>query len=126
MSTPACGYCGKPTRASSGFCSHPCRRAYAALQGLAAQRAVDRRLAAVASRQAEVDEFERRTNADLAVLVHPRPPSARQRATYAENRHIAELHRCGRCGIDTTRPDLCTDCEDITTPPATTAGSQPD
>jgi hypothetical protein len=24
------------------------------------------------------------------------------------------LRRCRRCGIDTTRPDLCRDCQDVT------------
>lgn len=31
----------------------------------------------------------------------------------AEAKQRAVTRRCSRCGIDTTRPDLCIDCEDV-------------
>lgn len=107
MSEPIpCGYCSglipesRPKWAT--YCGEACGRAAAAMQVLKDQR----RREVVAARQAEAEEFERRTNAGLAYLVHPRSAGV-------EGDLIAEPHRCSRCGIDTMRADVCADCEEV-------------
>ena len=101
-----CGYCtgpipeGRPKWAT--YCGEECGRAAVALRTLRDQR----RLSVVAARQAEAEEFERRTNADLVHLIHPRPADV-------DGDLLTDLHPCHRCGIDTMRADVCVDCEEV-------------